>query len=171
MNDRPSFQDQLKGILHADGSHVARVSKKEAEPEEPEAVCAAFGYLRGSRDYPGMLELRLRNGISVWFPYSWLGPWWYDPSEGLLLKFSGDLIYLVLIRGSNLDKPLAEGSINLTRGGLQRQRIVWIREMNEEESRRVGDTAPTIDSISIAEFESHKALKDWVTQHAPAFQH
>lgn len=171
MNDRPSFQDQLKGILHADGSHVSRLARKDAESDEPEAVCAAFGYLRGIRDYPGMLELRLRNGVSVWFPYSWLGPWWYDPSEGLLLKFSGDLIYLVLIRGSNLNKPLGEGSINLTTGGLQRQRIVWIREMTEEESRRVGETGPTVDSISIAEFESHKALKDWVMQHAPAFKH
>ena len=37
---------------------------------------------------------------------AWLGPWQYNPSEGLLLKFSGDLVYLVLIRGSNLDKPL-----------------------------------------------------------------
>jgi hypothetical protein len=118
-----------------------------------------------------MLEFRLRNGVSVWFPYAWLGPWWYDPSEGLLLKFSGDLVYLVLIRGSNLDKPLAEGSINLTSGGLQRHRIVWIREMAEADIRKVGETGPTIDSISIAEFESHEALKEWVIKTAPAFLH
>ena len=54
----------------------------------------------------------------MWFPYSWLGPWRYDPSEGLLLKFSGDVVYLVLIKGSNLDKPLADSSINLTNAGL-----------------------------------------------------
>jgi hypothetical protein len=30
------------------------------------------------------------------------------------LKFSGDLVYLVLIRGSKLDKPLSEGAINLS---------------------------------------------------------
>jgi hypothetical protein len=29
----------------------------------------------------------------MWFPYSWLGPWRYNPSEGLLLKFSGDVVY------------------------------------------------------------------------------
>ena len=45
------------------------------------------------------VEFRFRNGNSVWFPYNWLGNWKYDPSEGLLLKFSGDLVYLVLIRG------------------------------------------------------------------------
>jgi hypothetical protein len=36
-----------------------------------------------------------------------MGTWPYNPSEGLLLKFSGDLVYLVLIRGSNLAKPLS----------------------------------------------------------------
>src|SRR5947209_902933 len=61
--------------------------------------------------------------------YGWLGPWQYNPSEGLLLKFSGDLVYLVLIRGSNLDLPLKDGAANLTTGGLQRHRVLWIQEM------------------------------------------
>ena len=60
------------------------------------------------------VEFRFRDGNSRWFPYSWLGTWQYNPSDGLLLKFSGDVVYLVLIRGSNLDKPLNEGAINLT---------------------------------------------------------
>jgi hypothetical protein len=131
--------------------------------------CPAFGYLRGIRDLPGAVEFRLRDGNSVWFPYGWLGPWHYNPSEGLLLKFSGDLVYLVLIRGSNLDKPLNEGGINLTTGGIQRHRVVWIREMPEEEIRKVGDTGPTIDSIEVAEFESQADLKEWISQNAPAF--
>ena len=58
-------------------------------------------------------EFRFRDGASTWFPYSWLGLWWNNPSEGLLLKFNGDMVYLVLIHGSNLDKPLSEGAINL----------------------------------------------------------
>jgi hypothetical protein len=78
-----------------------------------------------------MDEFRLGDGTSAFFPYALLGPWRYNPSEGLLLKFSGDLVYLVLIRGSNLDNPLNEGAINLTTGGLQRNRVVWIREMAE----------------------------------------
>jgi len=40
-----------------------------------------------------------RDGNSTWFPYAHMGTWKYNPSEGLLLKFSGDLVYLVLIRG------------------------------------------------------------------------
>ena len=53
---------------------------------------------------------RIGDVNSARFRFGWLGPWRYNPSEGLLLKFSGDLVYLVLIRGSNLDKPLNEGA-------------------------------------------------------------
>lgn len=166
MTDKPTtHQDRLKGILHSDSSKI------EVEADDAEVSCGAFGYLRGIKDLPGELEFRLRNGVSVWFPYGWIGPWWYDPSEGLLLKFSGDLVYLVLIRGSNLDKPLQAGSINLTCGGLQRHRVAWIREMTEEDIRRVGESGPTIDSITIAEFETNDALKEWLAKTAPVFVH
>ena len=92
-----------------------------------------------------------------------------NPSEGLLLKFSGDLVYLVLIKGSNLDQPLKEGAVTLTHAGFQRHRLLWVREMTEEEIRHVGETEPTIDSIEVAEFESHAALKEWLSKKAPAF--
>jgi hypothetical protein len=163
--DMPTYQDQLKKL------QPAHLPKKDADTEEAEISCKAFGYLRGIRDLPGAVELRFRDGNSTWFPYGWLGPWKYNPSEGLLLKFSGDLVYIVLIRGSNLDKPLNDGAINLTTGGLQRHRVVWIREMTEADIRQVGGTGPTIDSIEVMEFESQADLKEWVTQHAPQFIH
>lgn len=165
MNDKPTtHQDRLKGILHSDPP------KSEADAEEAEVSGAgAFGYLRGIRDQATSLEFRFLTGISCWFPYGWMGTWQFDPSEGLLLKFSGDLVYLVLIRGSNLDKPLNEGAINLTHAGLQRHRVLFIREMSEEEIRQVGETGPTIDSITVAEFQSNDALKEWVSTKAPAF--
>ena len=59
------------------------------------------------------------------FPYNWLGTWKFNPSEGLLLKFSGDVVYLVLIKGSNLDQPLKEGAVTLTHAGFQRHRLLW----------------------------------------------
>jgi hypothetical protein len=121
------------------------------------------------RDSSTSVEFRFLSGNSMWFPYSWLGPWRYDPSEGLLLKFSGDVVYLVLIKGSNLAKPLSDSSINLTHAGLQRSRVLWIREMTSDEIERVGETGPTIDSIEVAEFESSAALKEWLSQKAPAF--
>ena len=167
MTDIPTHQDRLKTILQQDKKATA--PKKEADAEEMEVSCGAFGYLRGIRDLPGAVEFRFRNGNSSWFPYAWMGPWRFNPSEGLLLKFSGDLVYLVLIRGSNLDKPLNDGAINLTTGGLQRHRIVWIREMPEADIKQVGNDSPTIDSIEVAEFESHAALNEWLSKKAPVF--
>jgi hypothetical protein len=166
MSDKPTYQERLKGMLHPERpthqerlkrildakESAASLPKKEAEGEEAEISCGAFGFLRGIRDLPGALELRFRDGNSTWFPYGWLGPWQYNPSEGLLLKFSGDLVYLVL-----------------TTGGLQRHRVVWIREMSEEDIRQVGESGPTIDRIEVAEFESQDALREWLGKNAPAF--
>jgi hypothetical protein len=155
-------------MLGQDG-RAASAPKKEAEAEVTELSSGAFGYLRGVPDHPGAIEFRFRDGSSSFFPYGLLGHWRYKPSEGLLLKFSGDIVYLVLIRGSNLDKPLADGAINLVTGGLQRNRIVWVREMSEEDIEKVGDSGPTIDSIQVEEFETQAAIKEWLAQHAPAF--
>jgi hypothetical protein len=167
MRDDTTLKDQwqqppppsgLSGILQS----------KEADSEGV-AACKAFGYLRGIRDHSAAVEFRFRNGNSMWFPYNWLGNWCFNPSEGLLIKFSGDLVYLVLIRGSNLDRPLKDGAATLTHVGLQRHRLLWVREMTDEEIRHVGETEPTIDSIEVAGFESHAALKEWLNQKAPAF--
>ena len=67
--------------------------------------------------------------------------WQFNPSAGLLLKFTGDVVTLVLIRGSNLDALVKDGAINLTDRGFQRHRIIWVREMDEEELRKVGERA------------------------------
>jgi hypothetical protein len=168
MTDKLTHQERLKGILHQD-KPAGNLPTRMAETEDAEASCGAFGYLRGIADRATSVEFRFRDGNSAWFPYGWLGPWRYNPSEGLLLKFSGDLVYLVLIRGSNLDLPLKEGAINLTSGGLQRHRVVWIREMTEADIKQVGEKGPTIDSIEVAEFESHAGVKEWLSQHASAF--
>ena len=168
MIDKLTHQERLKGILQEDKASP-RSAAKETEVDEGEESCVAFGYLRGIRDHATAVELRFRDGNSAWFPYGWLGPWRYNPSEGLLLKFSGDMIYLVLIRGSNLDMPLNDGSINLTTGGLQRQRVMWIQEMSEADIKTIGEKGPTIDSIRVAELESQAAVKAWIATNAPAF--
>ena len=51
----------------------------------------------------------------------------------------GFTVYLVLIKGSNLDRPLTEGSVTLTHAGFQRHGGVSVREMTEEEIRHVGE--------------------------------
>jgi hypothetical protein len=168
MTDKPTHRERLKGILHSESKPLPP-PKKEVEIEGDEAKCLAFGYLRGLRDSSASVEFRFRDGNSTWFSYGLLGSWQFNPSEGLLLKFSGDLVYLVLIRGSNLDKPLSEGAINLTHAGLQRHRVLWIREMTEEEIERVGETGPTIDSIEVGEFATYEERCEWLKKKAPAF--
>jgi hypothetical protein len=167
-DDKPRHTERLKDLLGQE-KPAGSTSKKQSEGEEGEASCLAFGYLRGIKDHAGAVEFRFRGGNSTWFPYSWLGPWKYNPSEGLLLKFSGDIIYLVLIRGSNLDMPLEQGTINLTTGGLQRHRVMWMREMSEADIKSVGETGPTIDSIRVGEFESQADVRAWLAKNAPAF--
>ena len=151
------------------GSRPPQMGGVEIDDESDEESCAAFGYLRGIREKADALEVRFKNGNSTWLPYNWLGSWKFDPSHGLLLKFSGDVVYLVLITGSNLDHPLLDSTTTLTRSGLQRRRIVWMREMTEDEIRRVGESGPTIDSIEVVEFESNADLIKWLEGHAPTF--
>lgn len=170
MSDKPTtHQDRINQKSSKDGGLESYLKRKEPEADAGVASCAAFGYLRGIRDTATSVEFRLRDGNSVFFPYGWMGPWKYNPSEGLLLKFSGDLVYLVVIRGSNLAKPLSEGAINLTQAGLQRHRILWIREMTKDEIVQVGESGPTIDSIEVGEFESQEELREWLAKKAPAF--
>jgi hypothetical protein len=167
MTDKPPG-DRFKEMLRSE-KKSSPPAKKEMETEGSEAKCEAFGYLRGLRDSSASVEFRFRDGNSIWFPYGLLGPWQFNPSEGLLLKFSGDTGYLVLIRGSNLDKPLTDGSINLTNAGLQRHRVLWIREMSRDEIEHVGESGPTIDSIELGEFTTFEERQEWIKKNAPSF--
>lgn len=160
QNRLKSAHPHLAGKVMGDGA---------GPPEGGEGACAAFGYLRGLHERASAIEFRMMSGNSVWFPYNWMGTVKFDPSAGLLLKFSGDLVYLVLIRGSNLDKRLAEGGIDLIRAGLQRHRVMWVREMGEDEIQQTGENGPTIDSIEVVEFESQKELKEWLNATEPPF--
>lgn len=47
----------------------------------------------------------------------------------------------------------------LVRLGLQRDRVMLVREMGDDDGGDQVDTGATIDSIEIAEFQSHEALK------------
>ena len=64
-----------------------------------------------------------RSGKCVCLPYASLGPWEHNPSAGLLVKFTGDLVLLVLISGSNLDALVGGAAVNLTGRGLERVRL------------------------------------------------
>ncbi len=140
------------------------------EVDREEDSCAAFGFLRGLDARALAVELRLRTGNSEWFSYGCLVSWRHNPSAGLLLKFTtGDGVSLVLIHGSNLETPMGQAQVNLTDGGLQRHRIVYIREMDEDELRKARRGEPTIDRIDIAEFETVEEQREWLKARAPGF--
>ena len=168
MSDLKELLDFSKGAArngkHANGDGKDKPNESDAPAEN---YCSAFGYLRGFRERALSLELRFRDGNRDWFPYSWLGPVRFNPSVGLLLKFAGDTMILVLIRGSNLD-ILVNQSINLTDRGIGRHRILWLREMEGDEIRQAGNTQPTIDSIEVAEFDSQDELHEWLKKNAHA---
>ena len=104
-DDRITHQERLQRNQHLAG-RMSQTPKKDGDSDGTEGACQAFGFLRGIRDRADAIEFRFVDGNSVWFPYGWLGVWKFNPSEGLLLKFSGDVVTLVLIRGSNLGTVL-----------------------------------------------------------------
>jgi hypothetical protein len=170
MLDDTFHQERLRQTVPSAGLSELLQSGQDATGKGSEAWGVGFGCLRSPLEQLAAIEFRLRGGNRIWLSYHWLGSWHYNPSEGLLLKFSGDLVYLVVIRGSNLDTPSRGSSINLPTG-LQQHRVLWVREMAEDEVREVGDAGPTIGSIQVAEFESNKELKEWLRQNVPAFLH
>jgi hypothetical protein len=133
------------------GSPLDRAGQAETDSDEEE--CLAFGYLRGIRDRALSLELRFADGNRLAYPYSWLGPASYNPSAGLLLKFVGDLVYLVLLEGSNLN-ALVNNSVSLYDRGIQRHRVMWVQEMTRQQVEKAGEADVTIERIRIL---SHRA--------------
>lgn len=146
---------------------ILRSSAKDRD--EGEQSCLAFGYLRGMHERALNLEFRFRNGNREWFSYALLATCRFNPSVGVLLKFTGDVVTLVLVRGSNLDLPVHSGAVDLIERGLERHRVLWVREMDQNELRMAGEREPTVDRIDVAEFESQEDLNAWLAKTAPAF--
>lgn len=164
-----SDKTKLAGLFRDTAPVRPGAAAGPAAPEKDEEACAAFGYLRGTRDRALAVEFRYRDGNSDWFAYGHLESWRYNPSVGLLLKYAGDVVTLVLIRGSNLDAPVNGGVVSLTESGLPRHRVTWVREMDEDELRQVGEGGPTIDAIEVAECETVEGQRTWLARVAPAF--
>lgn len=125
-----------------------RLATSRGQSTDEEAECGAFGYLRGLGDHALHIEFRLATGNVEAFPYSWLGPYRYNPSSGLELNFVGDQTYRVVIAGRNLD-TLVGGSVNLTDRGILRHRVTWVREMEPEETRSLPDSAVVVEHITV----------------------
>lgn len=127
-----------------DSSVPENVQKKEQDEESH----AAFGYLRGIRDRAQSLELRFAAGNSKAFAYQCLTEADYLPGTGLLLKFEGHKINLVLIEGTNLGLIVNEAA-NLYDRGILRHRVTFLKEMTPLQIRNAGKGEITISRIRI----------------------
>ena len=118
-------------ILDRYAPRVADSAKKPAEEVGVMDDLGAFGLLRGAQDRSLMLELRLANGNSVAFSYSYLVQATFDPSVGMILQFGGKR---VTIAGSNLNAEIRPG-IRLFEAML-RHRVPWVLEADRATSLR-----------------------------------
>ena len=146
----PNQNSQLL-TLRGKGGMARSATTAEQRGASPEALqeeeeCLSFGYLRGLRDQARSIEFRFANNNRQAFPYGWLGPAQYNPSAGILLKFVGDLVYYVLIEGSNLNR-LVNGAISLYDRGILRHRVTWVREMTRHELEKAGEGEVTVERI------------------------
>jgi len=106
----------------------------------------AFGILRGVQDRSLMLELRLANGNSVAFNYSYLVQASFDPSHGIALQFGGKK---VLLAGSNLNTEIRP-NVRLYEAIL-RHRVPWVREADRHDQLQAPAGSVLIDSIDVEE--------------------
>lgn len=121
----------------------------DSSDDDDELAGRCFGYLRGQRDRALNLEFRrLKEGDSVSFPYSWLGPTRFDPSLGILLLFVAAETYGVRIRGHNLN-TLLDGGVCLYDRGLLRHRVTFVSEMSNAECRSAGNDC-VVERIEIS---------------------
>jgi hypothetical protein len=117
---------------------------KPVEPSEvPEPDdFGAFGWLRGVRDRAVMLELRHKDGTSSSYGYAWLKKAKFDPSDGIMLDFSGET---VRITGRNLN---AENQPNVRLfAGIMRHRVPWIAEADGPMAMETPKGATIIERI------------------------
>ena len=155
------LQGKPGGAARVASAAEQHVPVPELSTDEDE--CMAFGYLRGIRDQAFSLELRFANGESQAFPYHWLGPVHYRPSAGLLLRFVGDQVFLVLLEGSNLN-ALVNNAVSLYDRGILRRRVTWVREMTRQELGKAGQGEVTIERIRTLSHRSDEAPKgvEWL---------
>jgi hypothetical protein len=139
----------------ADPVPDSRVTTVVAEEEEE---TPAFGFLRGIRDRAVNIEFRRDSeGDQFSFPYGWLGPTRHHPSVGIQMLFAGSELYLVTVRGRNLNAVVS--GLTLYDRGILRHRVTWVREAAREESRALPDAACVIERITIRVVTPQDAAK------------
>ena len=91
-----------------------------------------------------MLEVRYRDGRLSAFAYELLDRAEFDPSEGIMLKFSSVTVRII---GRNLN---AEARPNLRLfDGIIRRRVSWIQEADEPTVLAAPKSATVIEQVEV----------------------
>jgi hypothetical protein len=134
MSDRAS---DIFGLKRKDGG--AGSADGEAADD-----LGAFGWLRGVQDRALMLEIRHKDGRITAKGYSWLQSAEFNPSEGITLNFSGEMIR---ISGRNLNAE-ARPNVRLF-AGILRHRVPWIQEADEPDVIEAPKDAVVIEAVKM----------------------
>lgn len=125
------------------------LAASEQSPSTPDAPAelddlGAFGVLRGTHDRALMLELHKKDGTIESFGYAWLARATYEPSEGIVLHFSGTTVKII---GRNLNSELRP-NVRLF-SAICRHRVPWIREMDEPTNWKAARLATVVEEIKV----------------------
>jgi hypothetical protein len=148
MKDKLELFRRLGTEPTADAVPGTRVTTTLPPPDDEECETPSFGYLRGVQDRAPNIEFRrTMEADEVSFPYALLLVTRHNPSVGIQLLFSGPELYLVILRGRNLNTVFK--GMSLFDRGLLRQRVTWVREATREESRLLPETTCVVERIEI----------------------
>ena len=94
-------------------------------PSDPDAAetVGCFGWHRGTRDFPKMLELRRKDGSITAVGYAWIERVDYDPDHGITIHALGQTLRLT---GPNLNAEARPG-VRLFHG-ITRHKVAWVEE-------------------------------------------
>jgi hypothetical protein len=156
MKDKAELMRQLEGARPGDSAPGTKVVPIAPQSDDEECETPSFGFLRGIRDRALNIEFRRsKEGDEVSFPYCWLGLTRYHPSVGIQILFTGSELYLVTLRGRNLNSCMS--GVSLYDRGLLRHRVTWVREASRDESRLLPESTCIIERIEIQRVSEEEA--------------
>lgn len=158
MSDSLEMLRRLGKALPDDTAPGTKVVPISPPADEEECETPSFGFLRGVRERALNIEFRRTSEADeVSFPYAWLGPTRHCPSVGIQMLFAGSELYLVILRGRNLNTVFK--GMSLYDRGLLRQRVTWVREATRDESRLLAESTCVVEKVEIQVVTEEEAAK------------
>jgi hypothetical protein len=131
-------------VLQSFTERLARGHGHHHDDADGAESLGAFGWLRGMKERSLYLELRKKDGGVLAMGYSWLDRVYFDPSEGITLRYGGQTIKII---GRNLNAEIRPNVRLLD--GLLRHKVPWIAEADQATLMQAGKNAVLIEGIEV----------------------